>query len=118
LDDKADDSSDEEEEDDSSKNMNEGIRGENQNGNESMSSSTMLRQSNRIKSGVKKPDHYTLVMKKLKDKMVDCHELKESLTKAQEDEVRLVFEELPAMEPVRKEDTTRVLSSQYPFIYR
>ena len=53
---------------------------------------------------MKKPDRYTLVLKKLKDKVADCHELKESLSKAQEDEIRLVFVELEAMEPVRKEE--------------
>jgi hypothetical protein len=63
-----------------------------------------LRRSDRIRDGVKKPSRYAMVTKKVQSNSIGDEEMKQSLNKAEEDEIRLVFEELDAMEPVRKED--------------
>jgi hypothetical protein len=44
-------------------------------------------------------------MKKLKDNAVEDYDQKRGLERAKIDEIKLVFEDLKAMEPVRKEDT-------------
>ena len=63
-----------------------------------------LRRSDRIRDGVKRPSCYAMVTKKVQSNSIGNEEMKQSLNKAEEDEIRLVFEELDAMEPVRKED--------------
>jgi hypothetical protein len=66
-----------------------------------------LRRSNRIRDGVKRPSRYAMVTKKVQSNSIGNEEMKQSLNKAEEDEIRLVFKELDAMEPVRKEDISK-----------
>jgi hypothetical protein len=63
-----------------------------------------LRRSGRIRDGVKRPSHYAMVTRKVQSNSIGNKGLKQSLNKAEEDKIRLVFEELDAMEPIRKED--------------
>jgi hypothetical protein len=102
-DDEADDDSDDELDD--SDNDDEGSnRNRDLDDDDDASGSMALRRSSRVKGGIKKPSRFTMATKKLQDKTIESEELKRSLNKAKEDEIRLVFEELQAMEPVRKEE--------------
>ena len=54
--------------------------------------------------GIRKPECYALVTKKLNERDTDNDKQKRGLEQAKIDEIMLVFQDLQAMEPIRKEE--------------
>ena len=74
---------------------------------ENIEQSQSQRRSERISAGVKKPERYALMTKKLYEGKHNDEERNAAIRKAKFDELRLVFEDLKALEPIRKCEIVR-----------
>jgi hypothetical protein len=63
-----------------------------------------LQRSNRIRKGARKPQWYMMVTKNLWETAAESDEQKHGLERAKVEEIKLVFEDLKVMEPVKKEE--------------
>jgi len=77
---------------------------ENSDNDDDAPSISALHRSERIRDGIRKPGRYAMVMRKLMDTVTENYAQKQGLEKAKVDDIKLVFKELKAMEPVKKED--------------
>jgi hypothetical protein len=67
-------------------------------------SQEISRHSERIKAGIVKPERYAMTTEKMREGSHNSEERNAAIKKVKLDEIHLIFEELDAVEPVKKKD--------------
>ncbi len=78
--------------------------GDNEEEEESEDDATTVRRSERIQGGIAKPERYAVVTKKIKQTVKHDKQTGEALKQAKIAEIRQVFDELQALQPVEKSE--------------